>query len=274
MNTPRPLPFRAALEAHDSCAFSVRPRLALRSSAAVADGARAAGAQPALWWAPLDVSPATLRELSACLTEADRQQADALRRPRDRARFLAARGWLRRLLARQLDCAPQELNIVRGPHGKPAIASCALRFNASRSAGVALYATSWGMEVGVDIEEVRESADVDAIAARFFSRSEQRELAPLPAATRRQASFRCWTRKEAYLKGIGVGLTVALERIEVGTRGRQPATLSGWSVHHVHVAPGYAAAVATPSPVAWSPQRPRRLGTAGSTPVGSTTVIV
>jgi 4'-phosphopantetheinyl transferase len=68
------------------------------------------------------------------------------------------------------------------------------------------------MDVGVDVELIRADADLDGIAAKFFTRAEQDALASLPPAQRLAASFHCWTRKEAYLKGIGAGLTSPLLR--------------------------------------------------------------
>jgi 4'-phosphopantetheinyl transferase len=117
-----------------------------------------------------------------------------------------------------------------------------LRFNASRSGGRALYVTSPTMEVGVDIESIRSTVDVEGLATTFFSPAEQAALASLPAAPRLTAVFRCWTRKEAYVKGMAAGLTVPVNTIEVGVGGA--AKVSDWAVHQVDVGPGFAAAVA------------------------------
>jgi phosphopantetheinyl transferase len=116
------------------------------------------------------------------------------------------------------------------------------------------------MDVGVDVEVIRATADIDGIAARFFSRAEQRALASLPPAQRLAASFQCWARKEAYVKGIGAGLTFPLRTVEVWVGGRRPVTVSGWSVHQVDMAPGFAAAVAGADIGAWVPKVPGRLG--------------
>jgi 4'-phosphopantetheinyl transferase len=236
------------------------------------DEARA-GAGLSLWWAPLDISATALRGLSSCLSSEERQRADLFHRPLDRARFRAARGWLRRLLASQLLCAPGEIRIVTGDSGKPGVACSDLRFSAARSAGIALYATSWRMEVGVDVEAIR-ATNVDGIAARFFSPAEQRALASLPPAQRLTASFECWTRKEAYVKGIGAGLTFPLRTVDVWTGGRQPAIVSGWSVHQVDLAPGFAAAVAGADLGEWVPEVPRKLGApeVGLVGAGRTTI--
>ena len=210
-----------------------------------------------LWWAPLDISDSVQRGFCGCLSSQERRRADRIRHPVARGRFVAARRWLRYLLASQLDCEPEDVPMVTGDQGKPSIAGSDLAFSASRTAGVALYATSRRMEVGVDVEAIRATIDVDGMAARFLSPTEQRALASLSPARRLTAFFECWTRKEAHVKGIGTGLGCALRDMDVSCGGRQPATLSGWSVHQVDLAPGLAAAVAGASLEDWVPQMPR-----------------
>lgn len=114
--------------------------------------------------------------------------------------------------------------------------------------------------MGVDVEAIRATTDVDGIAARFFSMAEQRALASVAPTDRLAACFACWTRKEAYLKGIGVGVTVELRDVDVSVDAGQPATVAGWSVYQVDVAPGFAAtvavAVAGERLGGWVPPRP------------------
>lgn len=216
-----------------------------------------------LLWAPLDISPSHLRGLAGCLSSEELQRAARFHRPLDRARFLAARGWLRHLLAIELRCAPSDIRIVADHGRKPRLACADLCFSSARSAGIALYATSWRMEVGVDIEAIRATADINGIVARFMSPAEQRALLALPPTPRLAALFQCWTRKEAYAKGIGTGVRLPLRDIDVWERGARAATLSGWSIHQVDIAPGFAAAVAGASLDDWVPQDPRRLDTSG-----------
>jgi 4'-phosphopantetheinyl transferase len=210
-------------------------------------------------WAPLDVSAALLTHLEACLSPQERRRADELQRLKLRKRFLAAHGWLRHVLAGQLDCAPREVRIVAGERGKPEVADSQLCFSFARSAGIGLYATSWDGPVGVDLEEIRATADVDGIARRFFSETEQATLAAVPEAARRRACFECWTRKEALVKATGAGVTTALDRIEVGV-GRRAAVARGWSIHDVEVVPGFAAALAAPTVGASAPPVQRVIG--------------
>jgi 4'-phosphopantetheinyl transferase len=201
-------------------------------------------ARLSLWWAPLDISASWRRVLTGGVSVEEQQRADGYRHPRDRDRFLTARGWLRHLLAGQLHCDPGAVRLETGADGKPMLAGSALRFNASRSADVALYATSWTMEVGVDIEAIRSTVDSEALATRFFTTDEQSALASLPPEQRLKATFWCWTRKEAYVKGVGTGLTIPINTIEVGVDRHRQATVADWTVHQVTVAPRFAAAVA------------------------------
>src|SRR5579863_2448554 len=98
---------------------------------------------PTLAWARLDVGASELERLTACLSAQERDRGARFHRSLDGRRFLAARGWLRHLLAGELGCSPADAPIVQGVGGKPRLMGCDLRFNASRSAGTALYATSW-----------------------------------------------------------------------------------------------------------------------------------
>jgi 4'-phosphopantetheinyl transferase len=223
-------------------------------------GESAGDARLALWWAPLDIPNAALTGLAACLSSEERRRAEHFRGSRDRQRFVAARGWMRHLLASQLSCATSDIAIVTGEHGKPRLACTDLSFSAARSASVALYATSRRMDVGVDIEATRTSTQVDRIAARFMSPAEQRALASLPLAQRRQAVFQWWTCKEAYVKGIGTGLSFPLHTADVWDGSGHRAMASGWAVHQIDIGPRFAAAVAGASISGWAPPVPRSLG--------------
>ncbi|MGH8995882.1 MAG: 4'-phosphopantetheinyl transferase family protein [Acidimicrobiales bacterium] len=195
-----------------------------------------------LWWTRLDVAASTLLGFWADLSTEERAHAGRLHRPKDRRRYGASRGALRRQIAGQLNCSPDEVSIVTGGTGKPRIAGSELRFNASRSSDIALFAFSWTRSIGVDIEAIRVIADVDGLAARFFSPADQRWLSSLPPQQRLVACFRCWTRWEAYLKGTGAGLGAPARHIDLSVTLGRPA--SGWSVHQVDLLPGFAAAVA------------------------------
>lgn len=212
-----------------------------------------------VWSCPLDLPEPAWRELTASLPAAECREAEQRRDARDRRRFLAARGWRRRLLGGQLGCEAREVPIVVDERGKPGLAGselASLRFSAARSAGLALVACSRRMDVGVDVEALDPATDVERFAARFLSGAERRALAAHRAVERRPALFQCWARKEAYLKGTGDGLSVSLATVEVWAGDQRPVTVDGWSVHSLAVDAGFAAAVAGSEPAAWVPSGP------------------
>jgi 4'-phosphopantetheinyl transferase len=129
------------------------------------------------------------------------------------------RAALRSILARYVGSAPTELRFVYGDHGKPDLAGQsgpdALRFNLAHSAGLAVAALARGRAVGIDLERIAARGSLMRIAERFFTWREDLAIKALPEAQRTRAFFTCWTRKEAYIKALGDGLAIALNRFEV-----------------------------------------------------------
>ncbi|MEV0318567.1 4'-phosphopantetheinyl transferase family protein [Streptomyces sp. NPDC050658] len=194
--------------------------------------------------APLDLS---------VLDSGERRRAAALRRTADRELYAAAHTALRRTLGARLSADPAAVDLVRlpcpgcgGPHGRPAVAGGAgPHFSLSHTDGLALLAFA-DRPVGVDIERVPAADVVDDVAAALHP-AERAELAALPQAVRAMAFARCWTRKEACLKGTGEGLAGdGIRTLHVGT-GSVPVPVPGWTVSDVAVPDGYAAAVAVAS---------------------------
>lgn len=217
-------------------------RSSLRS---VAPRARRLVAEDAvsLWEVALDDPPLPGDDLEAYLSPAERRRAARFLHGRDRRRFVVARGTLRRLLAAELGLTPNAVPIVVDARGKPGLATSELKLSISHSGSVALFALSWDAEVGVDLEVLRQTVDIDRLAARFFTAAEQQALASLPPARRRLAAFRCWVRKEAYAKGTGDGIAAALHgTADVGIGG--PRDVGSWSLDDVEAPPGFVAAVA------------------------------
>jgi 4'-phosphopantetheinyl transferase len=177
---------------------------------------------------------------------------------KDREHFIVARGVLRAILGCYLNRPPESLAFCYGAQGKPALAGDAgldaIRFNVSHSHGLALYAVTRSRNVGIDLERIRFGLAVMEIAERFFSRREVATLRTLPTEVQRQAFFRCWTRKEAYIKARGEGLSLPLDQFDVSlTPGepvavlgtpRDPSEASRWSLRDLPLAPDYAAALA------------------------------
>jgi 4'-phosphopantetheinyl transferase len=172
-----------------------------------------------------------------------------------RTAYILGRGALRILLGRYLDSPPQGLVFRYGSKGKPILDALGrLQFNASHSGDLALFAFTMDCEIGVDVEAIRPMPDIEHIARRFFCAEETAELMSLPAGQREHAFFLCWTRKEAYIKATGEGLSTPLDAFRVILRPSDPAGIvhlagdpaaaRAWTLHDLRPAPGYAAALA------------------------------
>lgn len=173
------------------------------------------------------------------LDEEERARAGRFRFARDRERFVAAHGILRRLLGGLIGIEARDVVMVAGAHGKPAVVgACAIGFNLSHSGDVALFAFA-DDEIGVDVEAVRDDLELEAMAASAFAPPELAAWRAAPDA--RAAFFATWTRKEAYLKARGVGLSVEPASIAVDDD-------AAWSVAALDVGDGYAGAIAMRSP--------------------------
>ena len=177
--------------------------------------------------------------------------------PIDRQRFVASRAWLRIILAGYLGMDRKQLSFSYSSKQKPCLSpphdTNGICFNLSHSGGIALYGFSRRREIGVDVERVRSDFDVEPLARRFFSAHEQQQLFDLPSAERVDAFFRCWTRKEAYVKATGDGLSLPLSQFDVSlepgatnalmaTR-PDPAEAQRWLLRDVPTENGYIAAV-------------------------------
>ncbi len=211
-----------------------------------------------IWSAWLDRPGQPADRLAATLSADERTRADRLRFDKERRRFIAGRAILRGILARYLDFAPEAIVFQYLSHGKPALASSsirpAVRFNMAHSDRLALYAFCASADVGVDVERLRPIPEAAQIAERFFSAGERATLSSLPPDRIEEAFLTCWTRKEAYLKAIGAGLSSPLDEFEVTLAPGEPARLlrvagasgqeSAWLLHSFLPAPGYLGACA------------------------------
>ncbi len=160
----------------------------------------------------------TQREWSILCAD-EQARATRLRFARDRSRFVLSRAGLREVLAGYLDRSAPTIEFELGPFGKPSIVEAGMiRFSLSRSGGRALVAVASGREVGVDLEVIRSGPADDLAESRMLSPTERAAIAALPAERRRAAFFACWTRKEAYLKANGRGLSIPLETFSVSVK--------------------------------------------------------
>ena len=172
--------------------------------------------------------------------------------------FIVARAALRRVLSLYLDASAADLSFDYGAHGKPVLAGGSrVQFNASHSGDLCVFGISLTTPVGIDVEEIRPMPDLLSMAQRFFSAEEYQELLTLSRAQQQDAFFRCWTRKEAYVKTLGEGLSTPLDSFRVSMKPDASGAflplngndnfLHGWTLHHLEPAPGYFGAVALPS---------------------------
>jgi 4'-phosphopantetheinyl transferase len=206
-----------------------------------------------VWRASLELPDSRIAELERVLDVDEKQRARRFHFKKDQDRFIAARGLLRILLGRYLQCAPSEPRFALGRNGKPELASPpvkSLQFNVSHSGSLALYAFSIEMPVGVDVEQVRPDVDAESIARKHFSSGEVQALLDLPAEQRIDAFFRCWTRKEAFIKARGDGILFGLKNFTVSVMPDAPALLdvqgddvSRWSMSDVSPGAEYKAAI-------------------------------
>ena len=191
------------------------------------------------------------------LSQDEIQRADRFHFAKHRRRFTVTRVAMRQILGRYAGVPPQKLVFSYGGKGKPelsgALTGLEIKFNLSHSSEMALLAITQRLAVGSDIEWVSAEVATEEIAERFFSASEVNVLRALPAAERTEAFFSCWTRKEAYIKALGEGLSVPLDSFAVAFGPGVPAALlyvavdpeqvSRWSIYDIEVPEGYKAAL-------------------------------
>ncbi len=211
-----------------------------------------------VWRATLDCLPLHGQALQQSLSKDERQKSERFHFAHDRHHYVVARGLLRTLLGHYLHLPPAQLCFEYNPYGKPMLAStpaqAPLSFNLSHSGGLALYAFARNRAVGVDLERMRTDLDHEQLAEHVFSPNERREFHALPVDQKVEAFFNGLTRKEAYVKARGQGLTLPLDQFDVTLRPNQPARLlrtpseplaaQRWSLHALAVAPDYKAALA------------------------------
>jgi 4'-phosphopantetheinyl transferase len=189
-------------------------------------------------------------ELKDWLSEDERKRALQFHFARDRTRFIVTRAALREILSAILGSEPGSLQFATGPYGKPVLMNHELQFNVSHSGAMALIAVARDRELGVDIEEMRQLHNPVAIAKRFFAPEEAQQIDRITNAGIRRAFFECWTRKEAFIKAIGEGLSHPLDSFRVTFFPEEIAELrvhsekpGQWLLVDLNVGPGYCAAL-------------------------------
>lgn len=209
-----------------------------------------------LWNVRIAAGEDCLLELYASLSQDESKKANGFHFDRHRRSYIICRGLVRTILAGYLGLKPTEIQFQYGAEGKPFLQDRPVRFSVSHSADRVLYAFCRNHELGVDLEYVRDLPDLETLARHCFAPSEYAEFCNTAPAVRTRAFFRSWTRKEAYTKGTGQGLSLPPDSLHVPTQRELPANArimlgpdpqpSDWSLRHLEPAPGYVGALATP----------------------------
>ncbi len=205
-----------------------------------------------LWLITIPTAMDSLPDYRARLTDDERDRADRFHFAQDRARFTLGRAVLRQLLTRYLGHG--NFSLAANHHGKPYLREPdqALEFNVAHSGDLVLLGFTRGRAIGVDVERMRPDFATTEIANRFFAPDEASIVAALPEPERVRGFFNCWTRKEAYIKARGLGLSLPLHSFSVAfAAGEAPALLrvdgdtgasQRWTIVDLPTCDGYAAA--------------------------------
>jgi 4'-phosphopantetheinyl transferase len=225
---------------------------------------RLAGEELHVWSAELDRPQPAVDALAELLSVDELARSRRFRFERDRNRYIVGRASLRRLLGLYVAEKPRKLRFSYSEYGKPSLSSPSngVSFNLSHSDGLAVFVVCRGADVGIDIEHMNDRPVREKVAERFFSPGEVRVLRALPEGAQPAAFLRCWTRKEAYLKARGDGLTLRLDSFDVTLTADEeprllrsedgPAETAAWSLYDLSRSfPGYIAAAAVRG-VGWS----------------------
>lgn len=211
-----------------------------------------------VWSIDLEVPAAVERQLATTLDRHEIDRAMQFHRSEHRRRFIVSHGALRGLLGELVGLKPDQIRFGHVPYGKPYLARChPIAFNMSHSHNCALVAVSLEGPLGIDIERVRPLPDLEAISGRFFSTTEVRHLHSVAGtALEARCFFNCWTRKEALIKGLSMGLQLPLNQFSVSLLPDEAAAvtedkttqgiLAGWHLRELYHGHDFAAALATP----------------------------
>lgn len=207
-----------------------------------------------IWQAELSDDPSSLVLFYAFLQPEERDKADRFHFERDRNKYIAARAILRELLGWYLEKNPATVCLRNNEQGKPMLVppdNVNLHFNLSHSGKLALFAFCIGYPVGIDLEFMQPGRDFEEIVGNFFSTGEISYFRTLAPQDKPAAFYSMWTLKEAYVKALGTGLWLGLDRFEVATStphlvrtDYDPENIRQWSLQKISVDPDYKAAIA------------------------------
>jgi 4'-phosphopantetheinyl transferase len=203
-----------------------------------------------IWLVQTKGESISLGDFKDFLSSVEQDRASKFKFETDRRRYITAHAALRSILSIYVNSPARELQFASGPYGKPKLASIhdkkKIDFNLSHSHELALIAVTQGREIGIDVERVREDFAFDEVAQRFFTTREVAALHALPLHFQREAFYKCWTSKEAFLKAKGTGLSGQLDEVEMMLTDhvvRLKGTVPNLSLIDLTVDAGYVAAL-------------------------------
>lgn len=216
---------------------------------------RLCGSGVNVWIVNLEASTETVKYLYSTLSPEEQSRAENFSFDYLRERYCICRGLLRILLGSYLAVAPGDIRFAYGEYGKPSLCgSDSFQFNLAHADDLAAYAFALDCELGIDIERIRELENFGSVAKRFFCPEEVSDLESVDEAERLDSFFACWTRKEAYIKATGEGLSAALDSFRVALRPNEAASfihIGGntseaqcWSLHNLRPNTEYIGALA------------------------------
>ncbi len=194
----------------------------------------------------------TAIDFFSILSNEEKDRALKFHFEKDRISYLTAHYNLRRLISNYLKIDPQDVNFVTNKYGKPFIDGInKLQFNISHSGNIVLIAFHKSKPVGVDVEMHRDDIKYAEIAERFFSKNEVQALKTALQSNQKELFFRVWSRKEAYIKGIGKGLSIPLGSFDVSLTKEakilkaetKASDKNQWNIKSLNPKKGYSAAV-------------------------------
>jgi 4'-phosphopantetheinyl transferase len=211
-----------------------------------------------IWSVYLDQSDPIIAALTRILSDEEKKRAVRFLFPIDRKRFIVCRGILKMILGHYLKIDPNQLYFAYSSNGKPLISNSInsqnLRFNLSHSDSLALYAFTLCHEIGIDVEKIIRTPEMDQVAKRYFSENEYCIYRFLHGKKKKEMFYKYWTRKEAFIKAIGDGLTLPLESLDVSNVSDETGKISmfevvsqnvsQWYIHDLDINSGYEAAFA------------------------------
>lgn len=206
------------------------------------------------WYSRFDLDNSRLPYYNTLLSNDEKRKANKFRFLVDRQKYATFRGILRILLSRYLDKNPEEILFKYGAFGKPDVeTNTAMRFNISHSGSMAVFGFVQNYDIGVDVEKIKNDFNALELATNFFSEEEIKALSRTNENERFQAFYRCWTRKESFIKAVGQGLSYPLDSFAVSMDNDHTAEflrIEGilqpepiWQLHSFRPAEGYIAAL-------------------------------